>query len=126
MATLRLRVLKLLRSDQRRHQRRQREVRNGEAVADQVVARSSLAAEALAYCAKLLVRFGDAALVELEVGYHSPPHPGERGSRKQPSWTFQIWGKRPQGETGVRENVVEEQPPRVRPQLRVVGILELQ
>src|SRR5438067_4260070 len=90
MSALGLGIGELLRRDGWRAERCQREVGDGEPIADQIAAWLQGAVEALAGGIKLLVGELDAVWADAELGRDPPPHGPERRPCRQPADPSQV------------------------------------
>src|SRR3954454_16722824 len=114
----------------RRHdggdERGDREVGDAEAVAHEVAVRLQLAAEALAGEVHLLQRVRDALVVDAEHLPHARPHEGELGTGEREARATGARHEGPQEETGVGQGVVDHEQARIRAELLVEEVLEIE
>jgi hypothetical protein len=126
MMALRLRVRELLRRNDGGRHRGHGQVGDRESRTGQVAAWPELRAKALARCAQLREGPLDARVVDPEVAVRSSPHPRPGRPRNESPPASELGRERLEHQLGVGLQVMDEEQARVRPELLVEELLELQ
>ena len=126
MVALRLRVRELLGCDDGRQERRDREIGNREAAADQVAVGLQVGREALTRETRLAPRAFDARPVDSEVRCDLATHQGVHRASDQATRGVEVGREGAQEQPRVGEHVLQHQQTQIRPELLIEEVLDLE